>query len=169
MKQFLSKAQNPALLICGAVFLLIGVPFVVIGIAVGLNGNFESQTEALGFLLTFCLMGGIFAVLGAVFLGLEGKTRKNRAALLDGGNYVMAEVVTSQQDYSVNVNGRCGWRLICQYKANDGTVHQFKSRLLWFDPMGLLLDTRVPVYTDGEDFRHYYVDVDSVLPKVEIH
>lgn len=47
-----------------------------------------------------------------------------------------------------------------------GNIHIFRSRNLSFDPTPPLTDQMVRVYVEGENFKHYYMDIDSVLPEV---
>ena len=57
----------------------------------------------------------------------------------------------------------------CSYKDGYGNVHIFKSRNLMFDPGEFLKDNMVRVYIEGENYKHYYVDIDEILPKVFEH
>ena len=57
----------------------------------------------------------------------------------------------------------------CRYEDGSGVIHTFKSRGIFFNPEGLFKDQFIRVYVDRDDFRKYYVDIDSVLPEVRNH
>jgi hypothetical protein len=52
---------------------------------------------------------------------------------------------------------------------DTGTVHVFYSRYLYINAKRLLTSYEVPVYMDREDKRVGFVDIDAVLPKIEVH
>ncbi len=52
----------------GAVFLALGLSFIAIGAGVGGSALFHGEVEARIFLGVFCGIGGLFAVLGSIFL-----------------------------------------------------------------------------------------------------
>jgi len=69
---------------------------------------------------------------------------------------------------TVSVNGRSPYVLECHYQDPAGTLHVFKSRNLFFDPVELE-GRQIRVYVDHGDMDHYYVDVESVVPDIQVH
>ena len=67
------------------------------------------------------------------------------------------------------LNGRFPYRVRCRYTDEAGTVHEFLSDNLRFDPTGLFLSDTVEVYVDPYTMDRYYVDVAGVLPNVAQH
>lgn len=159
-----AKAGINALLVIGIIFTLIGAVFLTVGIV-----SYIFMAEMLFFSLTFGSIGLVFFVLGVIFLSVEMKKAVWNNRLLQTGNYIIAEVAEVRTNYAMQINGRHPFIVMCQYQDMSGNVHIFKSRNLLFDPSSLLKDQRVKVYVDGEEFKHYYVDIDEILPKVIEH
>ena len=95
--------------------------------------------------------------------------KKETQQLLENGRYILAEICEIVPNYTIRVNRKHPYVIHCKYEAIDGTVHIFKSRNLFFNPESLLKGTSVKVYTDGKNYKKYYVDIDEVLPKIEYH
>ncbi len=159
-----AKAGVSAFLIMGIVFSVLGGIYLIIGILF-----YFLIADMLMFSLIFGGVGAVFFVLGVIFLILEIRKRALWKRLLNSGNYIVAQICEVQSSYNINVNGRHPFTVKCQYQDIQGNVHIFKSRNLYFNPTGLFKDENVKVYVEGEDFRHYYVDIDEVLPRVIEH
>lgn len=162
-----SKIGPSALLIVGSVFTIVGASFLAIGLII--YYALKEEEGAILFLLIFGGIGLLFFVLGVIFLIVELKKKLRNDKLLGAGNYVMAEVLEVTLNYNVAVNRRHPYIVRCRYQDMYGNVHIFKSRDLFFDPTDLLKDRMVKVYVDGENYKHYYVDIDGVLPNVIEH
>ena len=52
---------------------------------------------------------------------------------------------------------------------DTGTVHVYYSRYLYIDVGDLLQSDQVPVYIDRMNDSIGFVDIDAVLPKIQIH
>ena len=117
------------------------------------------------FLFVF-LHGGIFAAVGLGFLIARARAAKKKARLLAEGVPVLARIVEVERDWSVRVNRRYAWRVVCEVEEG-GTVYRFRSERLWEYPA--LDNEYVAVYRDAADPRCYYVDVEgSCRPVVEL-
>lgn len=161
-----AKTGISAIFIAGIVFTCIGVVYLVVGIC---SHTFASNEISLIFLYAFGGLGILFFVLGVIFLTLEIRKRLRCNRLLQSGNYITAEISEINLNYNVRINGRHPYIVICRYQDMSGTIHIFKSRNLSFHPDTLFLGQTVKIYTDSEDFKHYYMDIDEVLPKVILH
>ena len=162
-----SKTGPSALLIVGSIFTILGAVFLATGVII--YYALKEEEGAILFLLIFGGIGLLFFVLGVIFLIVELKKKLRNDKLLGAGNYVMAEVLEVTLNYNVAVNRRHPYIVRCRYQDMYGNVHIFKSRDLFFDPTDLLKDRMVKVYVDGENYKHYYVDIDGVLPNVIEH
>lgn len=158
------------------VWMLIGIIFTIIGACFSIT----MAALFLAFIdsdpMTFWLFLPSFGTLGVVFLAiglilLAGQIQKTARCnkLLNSGNYITAEITEVTQNYNVRVNGRHPYIIKCIYQDRAGNIHIFTSRNLFFDPGALLRSQQVKVYVDGEDFKHYYVDADEILPRVINH
>lgn len=153
-------------LIAALIFTGVGILYILIGRVVqgdNINGN------AIVFRLIFGGLGAVLLAVGMICLFLEIQSRRRNTRLLNSGKYILAEISEITMNYAVSVNSRHPYIVKCQYQDGNGYVHVFKSRSLNFDPSPHLRDQMVRVYVDGEDFKHYYVDIDSVLPTVIEH
>lgn len=160
-----AKQGISALLIVGIVFACMGAVYLAVGIAFFL---WEREDVAV-FLMSFGGLGLIFLIAGAICLFLEIRKRRRCNRLLSAGRYITAEITEVNICYTVRVNRRYPYVVICRYQDMEGNVHLFKSRHLFFDPAPLLKDRMVRVYVEDGNFKHYYVDIDEVLPNVVMH
>ncbi|MGN0377779.1 MAG: hypothetical protein ACI4ED_09095 [Suilimivivens sp.] len=161
-----AKTGVSALLIIGIIFTAIGAIFSATGLII----YFTLKEEGV---ILFCLIfggiGAFFLILGLIFLIVVLQKKLRNDKLLRSGNYVMAEIMEAVLNFNVTVNGRHPYIVRCRYQDIYGNVHIFKSRDLFFNPSELLKDQMVRVYVDGENYKHYYVDIDEVLPNVIEH
>lgn len=126
------------------------------------------QREALLVLaLVLGLQALIFGGVGGGCLLYLRKRRLLRERLLADGYREMADVIGTELQVNVRVNGRYPYRLVCRIER-DGVLHEYRSDLLSVNP-GLPPGSRVPVYLDRYDPHKYYVDVDSVMPTIVQH
>ena len=119
--------------------------------------------------LLFTGLGGLFAAIGYTIVLFQIFRARRKKNLLENGRRVYAELGEIYQDTSVSVNGRYLWRVSCRYMDERGTMHIFRSDGLNFDPSGLLTGLQIPVYLEEGRQDHYAVDLDAVLPRIEIH
>lgn len=126
------------------------------------------QREALLVLtLVLGLQALIFGGVGGGCLLYLRKRRLLRERLLADGYREMADVIGTELQVNVRVNGRYPYRLVCRIERG-GVLHEYRSDLLPVNP-GLPPGSRVPVYLDRYDPHKYYVDVDSVMPTIVQH
>ena len=126
------------------------------------------QREAL--LVLLLVLGVQVLIFGGIGVGCLLYLRKRRLLrerLLADGYREMADVIGTELQVNVRVNGRYPYRLVCRI-ARDGVLHEYRSDLLPADP-GLPPGSRVPVYLDRYDARKYYVDVESIMPTIVQH
>lgn len=150
-----------AYLILGIVFTILGALFVGLGIGLSIF--------ALKEMILMSLIGLPFLIIGIIFLARVILLKKRQKRLISDGNYLLANISGVQVNYSVNVNGRCPYVVECNYQDLDGTVHIFRSKDIFYDPTNLFTGDMVKVYVDKDNYKKYYVDIDSVLPKIVRH
>lgn len=109
----------------------------------------------------------VFGGIGGGFLLYQKRKRRLRERLTREGYYEMAEVVEVERQLNVQVNGRSPYRVVCRI-LRDGVLHEYRSELLPYHP-GLPAGAQVPVYLDRYDENQYYVDVESVMPRIRQH
>lgn len=153
------KLGPSALKIIGLIYCPLGSLFVIIGIALGIFVNPL-------FLAMFGGIGGIFVVLGVIFLVLVAKKKKRYEALVSSGKYFWADVAEISYDASVRINGRCPRILIVRYVAPNGEIRMFRSRPITKSCPMDLVGRKVRVYADESNLRNYYVDVEPLLQNI---
>lgn len=166
MEKRKAKRGWTALLILSIIFIVLGTLYIIVAAVVG---SMAFNEEAVIFGYTFGGLGAVFLIVGVICLCFEIRKRKINNKLLNSGQYIMAEISEITMNYAVRVNFRHPYIVICRYQDRNGYVHTFRSRNLNFDPASLMRDRMVRVYVDGDDFKHYYVDIDSLLPTVIEH
>jgi len=158
--------------ILAIVFSLLGGIFTAIAVVFALNPDAvqaHSTGNAALFPLIFGAIGVPFLLLGIIFAVISLRRRTVLKRVAEGGYYVMATVADIRPNFSVQVNGVCPYVLECHYQDTlSGALHVFRSRNLFFYP-GELAGRQVRVYVDRTNMDHYYVDVDSLVPEVEVH
>lgn len=153
-------------LIVGIVFTVMGAAYLGVGIFAFIREKGESDVL---FQILFGGLGFVFLIAGLIFLFLEIRKRQRNNRLLRSGNYILAEISEIVWCTNIRVNSRHPYVAMCRYQDMEGNVHLFRSRYLYFDPEPLLKDRTVRVYVENGNFRHYYVDIDEVLPNVIRH
>ena len=161
-----ARIGRSALLIIGIIYTGLGGIFVILGVA--LTALLRSD-DGLMIGLIFGGIGGIFLILGIIFLIVEFCKKKRSDALLASGHYVLGEVVDIAANINVNVNGRYPYYIIVQYVDPHGVRHIFKSPSLRIFRDPELIGKKVKVYVGNDSFKHYYVDVDGILPQYVEH
>ncbi len=144
----------------GILFSIFGSVFIILGICVTILTGLMPM-------LMFCLFGVLFFCVGAGMLWKRAHSRARRAHLLEQGQRIEAQIISIDWDTHVSVNGCYPFVVRCQaVNPADGRVYVFRSEAFWFDPSPFLehLDT-LPVYVDGDDYRHYAVDTDGIVPQ----
>ena len=161
-----ARIGQSALLIIGIIYTALGGTFVILGIALAALLR-DSDAFMVG--LIFGGIGAIFLILGIIFLIVELCKKKRSDALLASGHYILGEVVDFAANINVNVNGRYPYHIIVQYIDPHGVRHIFRSPGLRIFRDPELLGKKVKVYVENDNFKHYYVDVDEILPKYVEH
>lgn len=172
------KIRQPALTICGYVFMILGLVFGTIGgvFWVYLDELKGVAEEGAGdsmivLPLVFSCIGLAFVVTSIVLLIVRACIHRKEARLLNGGYYILAKIVNVDMDYRVRINYRHPYYVECLYEDAMGVKHLFRSNSF----MHYIEDCRgkeVRVYLDAEkrdSFKSYYVDIDSILQEVVIH
>ena len=161
-----ARIGQSALLIIGIIYTALGGTFVILGIALAALLR-DSDAFMVG--LIFGGIGAIFLILGIIFLIVELCKKKRSDALLASGHYILGEGVYIAANINVNVNGRYPYHIIVQYIDPHGVRHIFRSPGLRIFRDPELLGKKVKVYVENDNFKHYYVDVDEILPKYVEH
>lgn len=152
----------------GGIWAAVGTIFLVVGLG-GLVASASKPWQSGLVFLIFAGIGGVFAAIGFTIVLWQVRRARRKRRLLENGRRVYAELGEIYQDTSITVNGRCLWRVTCRYMDERGTMHIFRSGGLNFDPSGLLTGMQIPVYMEEGRPDHYAVDLDAVLPKIEVH
>ena len=156
--------------ILGMIFGAIGLCSLVVGCAVSLA--IKNTGTELWFLPAVIIgpTGLVFLVLGTVFLVSEKRRRALDKELRNHGRVLEASVTGVQNNMNITVNGQHPYYVEAHWtEPMTGTVHVFRSRDLRFDPWKYVEGRMVNVYVADNDYSRYYMDLEPVLPKVEVH
>lgn len=145
---------------------IVGGVFAALGAVFGFLGLFLLYRLRLAPMLIFCGLGGIFLAVGIGLLVAQGQMRRRRARLLAEGQRIYADIIEIGYDIRITVNGRCPLVIRCQaVNPADGRVYVFQSQAFWFDPAPFLGNrTQLPVYVDPDNYHHYAVDTEGIVP-----
>jgi hypothetical protein len=101
--------------IAGLVFLIMGIIFAPLGLALTLG----IVTAFVG--LPFLFLGVIFLAASVGILSWRYRLCKQQIQVLKWGEATLGNVTNLQENYSVEVNGRHPWSIDYQYRANGQT------------------------------------------------
>lgn len=155
-----------AITLIGWIYAVLGGVFLTLGIILALT---NPMANSLLFLLIFGGIGGLFLILGIIFLLYTLGRQRRAQRLIAAGRYVWGEVAEVRPDYNVRINGRHPYVISVKYSDPQGRVHIFKSPGIRAFCDSSLLGKPVRIYIDSDAYRHYYVDVDPILPNVIEH
>ena len=156
-----------ALRVIGIVYAILGGVFLLAGAGMFFLGGGELELTIVGGV--FILIGGIFGLLGGIFLAVEYGKRRRANRLIAAQKYIWGQVVDCQINYNVRINGRSPVVFLVKYVDSRGTTHIFRSHGVntYRDPD--YIGKQVKVYVSDDSFRHYYVDVEELLPNTVEH
>jgi len=159
-------APVSALKILGAVYTAMGVLFVGLGILIP---ALTQDPEMTLFLFIFGGVGGVFLILGIVFLAIIAGRRRKMKQLVEEGRFLWGQIVQCQSNYAVRINGRHPSIALVRYTDAQGRNHLFRSESLNLLTADGLIGKQVKVYYRDTTYRHYYVDMGGVLPQYIMH
>ena len=157
--------------IIGFIFTPIGLFFTILGPALGLSDSirWSGRKDPMVFVSVFGGVGGIFLILGLVFLFIDLRRRYLLRRAYDSGNCVDAKILGVTEQTNVNMMNGHPRMVEAAWTDPDGVVHVYRSRYLYTNVEKLLTAETVPVYIDRFNENVGFVDVDTVLPEIRVH
>lgn len=135
--------------------------FCIIGLACLFAGFFSFDQPS----VPLVILGAIFAAIGLTLVAIGIQQGKREAFLLAHGRPVSARVAAVTLNQALEVNGRSPWVIVAQWlDPATRTLHEFRSKSLWFDPSDFITDENVVVRIDPANPRRYLMDT-SFLPQ----
>ena len=113
---------RPTVLV-GAIFALVGLPFLVIFPIVGFS------TGMWLFIIIGGGLGGLFTFGGATLFFKGYSAAKKRVAAYIHGTATMGTISNVAQNYNVRINGRSPWNVTYQFQAEGGKFQGVASSL----------------------------------------
>ena len=121
-------------------------------------------------------VGVIFAGLGSFLLLftlgiviaklIQNKKIKNA---ITADSYIWGEIVDILPVYYGEGATRCRYCVLVRHTDTHGQLHIFRSPVLRNYPDRSVMGKSVRIYTDKEHFKHYFVDLEGILPNVIEH
>lgn len=157
--------------IIGFIFTPIGLIFVTIALVLGQSESaaWKHPDDPAVFLAVFGGTGGLFLILGLVFLAYDLRRRYLLRRACESGNCVDAEIVGVVTLNNVNTTSGRPRVVECAWTDASGTVHIYRSRYLYTDVTKFLKSKTVPLYLDRYNENIGFVDIDAVLPEIRVH
>lgn len=167
------KSGKSAIILLGWIFLVLGVIFIICGVASELIitrilRNHEWVTESMTnesvliVTIVFCSIGGVLTIIGAPFLIVTLLSKKRKKKLIETGRKYYAEVTDAIINYHVQVNRKYPYRLDCKYiDAFTGITYLYRSDNVWDNP-DQYIGSQVPVYVNPNKPKEYYVAVEEL-------
>lgn len=112
-------------------------------------------------------LGGLFALIGIIPPITEKNATRRKQYLLENGVRLDAEVIFAEPNYSIRINGRSPYRIICRYTDPEGITHIFKSGNIYNMPVGSFVGETVAVFHKPGNLDKYLVDT-SDLKKTDV-
>ena len=157
--------------IVGFIFTPIGLLFAILGPALWQSKSvrWSNRQDPLIFLYVFGGIGGLFLILGLVFLFIDLRRRYLLRRAYDSGNCVEAKILGVTEQSNVNMAGGHPRMIEAAWTDPNGVVHIYRSRYLYTNVEKLLTSETVPVWIDRYNENIGFVDIDAVLPEIRIH
>ncbi len=128
----------------------------------------RSYTVSSALLCRVVTTSGLLMVFGGAMVGFFISAGKRRERwLLRNGIQIQAKIIGVNMDQNISGNYQHPYRVVCQSLMPDGSIREFLSWHLWYDPTGSFLSDSVTVFLDPNDDSQYYMDLFSVLPDGE--
>ncbi|MCM1227164.1 MAG: DUF3592 domain-containing protein [Clostridium sp.] len=113
----------------------------------------------------FMGIGGLFLILGIVFIAVNAASSKRIKSLMENGEALTGIVTNVTLNTSMRVNGRHPYKAECEVTdPYSGERYLYSSKNVTEDISGLI-GSEVTVYTDRNDRSKYYVDIDGLLSR----
>ncbi len=110
---------------------------------------------------------GVAFLLPALIMFIIPVLSGNKAEKLQRtGQAIKAKIVSIEQNEAISVNGRCPWRIACQWHNQlENRVYVFYSQNFWFDPEDYIKSDEFTVFIDKSNPKKYWVDTRSIPAK----
>lgn len=149
------------------VFGILGIVFSTLG---GLFIAFRAEEEDLGTIgAIFAIIGSAFLLVCVILLIISFGRKKKLERIIENGYYIVAEIGDIVQNYNVRVNGRFPYVITARYQDSTGCIHTFRSKNIFYNPVGIMTNNMVKIYTRPDNFKLYYMDINEILPEVKMH
>ncbi len=153
--------------ICGLIFSAVGLIFLIVSAGCvikfdDLRGQIDGNPVL--FVGIFAGLGLLETVVGISILVWYFKKTGYQKKLYEAGRYITLPVSEIRMDTRVRINGRHPYVAEAQYMDPvTKEVYVFRSRSLMYNPANMLIDGTVRVYVDSENYKRYYMDIDSAM------
>ncbi len=114
--------------------------------------------------LYFCMIvGGVFLIVGLLFLFVYKYNNKVNLNLMNKGKLVEAEIIYADMDESKSLFNKHPYIFTCLYKDNKtGEEVYFTSESIYCKNNGSsYISKKVNVYVDPQDNNNFYIDVEK--------
>lgn len=151
--------------ICAIVFAPMAIIYGILGY--GLLGSSEAEDRSAAICL-FIMAAGFLLI--SVILAIYGTCKRHKMQnIYSQGHYVLGEIADIIPNYTVRINGHPMYTVMVRYVDRSGNIHSFRSHNQRKIPDRSIIGKTVKVYYENEKFKHYYIDLTGVLPKVIEH
>lgn len=152
--------------IVAIVFGILGATYFILGLAMS---QFPADAEDQSAGIVFTVFGSILLVTTLILLIYAVFQRKRLQKIVDAGKYIWGEVTEIVANYNVRINNRNPFILMVRYQDRNGNIHIFRSRNVKNYPDRSVIGKQVKVYYEDESYKHYYIDLEGILPNVIEH
>lgn len=142
----------------------------IFSILAGFFIAYREAEEDLGLVgIIFAIIGSAFLLVCMIILIISFSRKKKLERIVENGYYIIAEIGDIVQNYSINVNGRSPYVITARYQDSTGCIHTFRSRNIFYNPVGIMTNNMVKIYTRPDNFKLYYMNINEILPEVKMH
>ncbi len=113
----------------------------------------------------FMMIGGIFAILGIIFIIINIKASRRRKILMQTGDRLTGTIINVGQNMNVAINRRHPYKAECEViNPFDGEKYLYSSENVTCN-ISELVGREVTVYVDRNNKKKYYVDIFELMDK----
>ena len=152
--------------ICGIVFGGLGIIYFALGMGL-LHSTPHSENYDSG--VVFSIMGSGFLLATIIIAICSFVKRRKLQRIFSEGRYLWGEITDIIPNFNVRVNGRNPYNILVRFIDRHGNIHTFRSTNLNKHPDRSIVGKQVKVFYENESYKHYYIDLEGVLPTVIEH
>ncbi len=122
----------------------------------------DVRAKSIGLTLPLYIFGGIFSLIGGIFVAINMKSFIEKKRLLAKGDRLTGTIINVVPQTNVRINGHNPFKVECEvYDPINGAKYLYSSEAVMND-LSYLIGNQIDVYVDQNNKNLSYVDLKSI-------